>query len=94
MKCNYCHKDGHGKWDCPQLKRKANRQSGRENKNYANLLDGYEPAEVLMVANRDCPEEWILDSGCTFHMTPLKHYFSEINEFDGGKVLWATISSV
>lgn len=60
IKCNYCHKDGHFKWECLQLKRKANKQTGKDGKNSTNLLDGYESAEVLMTADRDYLEEWIL----------------------------------
>lgn len=40
-----------------------------------------------MVTDKDCVEEWVMDSGCTFHMTPCKHFFSELNLFEGGKVI-------
>lgn len=57
-------------------KEKQTSRLQKKKKKSENLLDGYESAEVLMVDVKDCLEEWILDSGCTFHMTPLKHYFS------------------
>ena len=31
--------------------------------------------------------KWILDSGCTFHMSPVKSYFSDYHEYDGGRVM-------
>lgn len=40
-----------------------------------------------MVGISDCSEDWIMDSGCTFQMTPYKHYFSYLSEFDGGRVI-------
>lgn len=40
-----------------------------------------------MVTDKNYNDEWILDSGCTFHMTPYRHYFSEISEFEEGKVI-------
>ncbi|KAI5682399.1 hypothetical protein M9H77_03627 [Catharanthus roseus] len=31
-------------------------------------------------------DDWILDSDCTFHMTPNKHWFSDFKTLDHGKV--------
>ena len=31
--------------------------------------------------------KWILDSGCTFHMSLVKIYFSDYYEYDGGRVM-------
>lgn len=89
MTCNYCHKEGHLKYDCPILKRKGKLLVRREqqNKVSANVLDEYESAEVLMVSDFDVKDEWIMDLGCTFHMTPNKHFFVELEEFNGGKVV-------
>lgn len=66
---------------------KGNKQASKESKNSANYHEGYESAEVLMITEASCTEEWILDSGCTFHMTPCRSYFSDISEFEGGKVI-------
>lgn len=87
MTCNYCHKEGHLKWDCPILKRKGKLPIKKENNVSANVLEGYESAEVLMVSGSNDIKEWIMDSGCTFHMSPHKHFFTKIKEFDGGKVV-------
>ncbi|KAL5574232.1 hypothetical protein UlMin_023829 [Ulmus minor] len=43
--------------------------------------------EVLAVSTQDHKEDWILDSGCTFHMCPTRDWFKEYKEIDGGKVL-------
>ena len=32
------------------------------------------------------PDEWILDSGCTYHMCPIREWFFEFKEVDGGVV--------
>ena len=32
------------------------------------------------------PDEWILDSGCTYHMCPIREWFFEFQEVDGGVV--------
>ena len=49
--------------------------------------DGYESIDVLIVSKVTPDREWILDSGCTFHMTPNKAWFEEFKQEDGGVVL-------
>lgn len=56
LKCNYSYKNGHQKWDCYQLKKKANKQASRDNKSSANYHEGYESAEVLMITETCCTE--------------------------------------
>ncbi|KAL6328338.1 hypothetical protein AAG906_034481 [Vitis piasezkii] len=43
--------------------------------------------EVLNVAEVDSGKEWILDSGCSFRMCPIKAWFEDFKEADGGHVL-------
>ena len=31
-------------------------------------------------------DEWILDSGCTYHMCPNKGWFSSLKKLDGGVI--------
>lgn len=44
IKCNYCHKIGHLKHDCHQLKRNNNKNNFKDNHNSANFHEGYEYA--------------------------------------------------
>ncbi|KAH9751577.1 hypothetical protein KPL71_014347 [Citrus sinensis] len=46
-----------------------------------------EGADVLVAAKRQPTEEWILDSGCSFHMSPNKQLFKTFEKVDTGKVL-------
>lgn len=32
-------------------------------------------------------DDWVLDSGCTFHITPRREVLSDFEEFEGGKVM-------
>ncbi|KAF8113902.1 hypothetical protein N665_0044s0016, partial [Sinapis alba] len=32
-------------------------------------------------------DEWFLDSGCSFHITPNKHALFDLEELEGGKVI-------
>ena len=45
-------------------------------------------SQQVCVATEDMQKsKWILDSGCTFHMSPYNSYFSNYHEFDGGRVI-------
>ena len=52
----------------------------------ATTFEGYDTADVLMVDEKDLTSEWILDLGCTFHMCPIKSWFSSYMELNEGKV--------
>ena len=43
--------------------------------------------ELFSISERNTSREWILDSGCTYHMCPNRESFFEYKSIDGGKVL-------
>lgn len=50
-------------------------------------MDGYDNVEVLNVSKVDSRKEWIIDSGCSFHMCPTRSRFETYIELDGGHVI-------
>ena len=42
---------------------------------------------MLVASSQDSGHEWVLDSGCSFHMCPNKDLFSKLEEKKGGIVL-------
>lgn len=82
--CFICGKDGHWKRECPQ---RYNKQQG--NGDSANSVSEPKQPLVLTVSTQDSKNEWVLDSGCSFHMTPQKEELFDFKEHDGGKVLMA-----
>ena len=46
-----------------------------------------EDADVLIAADKKFSGEWILDSGCSFHMCPQKDFFITFEKVDGGRAL-------
>ena len=49
--------------------------------------DGYESAEVLIVLTYESDRKWILDSGCSFHMTPNKDRFKTCKDIKEGQMI-------
>ncbi|KAG8477766.1 hypothetical protein CXB51_027752 [Gossypium anomalum] len=93
--CNFCKKKGHIKSECYKLqnkiKREAVNQKGKQPKNSgeADVVEDYSDGELLVayVNNSKVNDEWILDSGCTFHMSPNRDWFTTYETVSGGVVL-------
>ena len=42
---------------------------------------------MLTISSQDVAKEWILNSGCSFHICPNRVWFQTFNQTNGGKVL-------
>ena len=89
--CNYCKKKGHIKADCYKLKNKEKSKVEQNNSNTAEASVAADENEgIIFVATEDkvrSNKEWILDSGCSYHMSPDRECFATYESFDGGVVL-------
>ncbi|KAG8497073.1 hypothetical protein CXB51_008352 [Gossypium anomalum] len=93
--CNFCKKKGHIKSECYKLqnkiKREAANQKGKqlENSGEADVVEDYSDGELLVasVNNSKVSVEWILDSGCTFHISPNRDWFTTYETVSEGVVL-------
>ena len=99
--CYNCGKPGHFKRDCYFLNRNRKHKYNGQRDNHnsesqdfkhktdhqsANLSDGYENGEVY-VAGSSFKDDWILDSGCTFHMTNNRSFLTDFRDSTRGKVI-------
>ena len=81
--CWNCHKDGHIRRFCPARKK----NNDQDQADTANISDGFHSADVLTVATDSSHTDWVMDSGCTFHMTPRRDWLYDFRKVNGGKVL-------
>ncbi|GJV94172.1 retrovirus-related pol polyprotein from transposon TNT 1-94 [Tanacetum coccineum] len=49
--------------------------------------EGYDNGDLLMAVSEERFLVWIMDSGCSFHMTPRRDFLFDFKEFNGGTVL-------
>ena len=79
--CFHCNKQGHIRKNCPE------RLNGKQTQGNASLADqNYESVEVLVVTTSSSQQDWVLDYGCIFHMTPNRSWFNSYQTSKGGKV--------
>ncbi|KAL4291216.1 hypothetical protein GQ457_14G001800 [Hibiscus cannabinus] len=85
--CAFCHEKGHWKKDCLKLKKKG-KAAPDTCVAYHNTSD----FEISLVASSSLfhSDEWILDSGCTYHMSPGREWFFDLVELNGGVVAAAS----
>lgn len=95
--CWICGKEGHFKKQCYKWleRNKGRTQNSPESsmvRDDAQDLVGLIASEVNVSQRQDETEEWVLDTGCSFHMTSRKDVMIEFKEATGGKVRMANNS--
>lgn len=49
--------------------------------------DGYDSADQLLVAVNETYKDWVLDSGCSFYVSPNRDWFHNLTKTEVGSVL-------
>ncbi|GKV28505.1 hypothetical protein SLEP1_g37549 [Rubroshorea leprosula] len=85
-RCYECNETGHFKKNCPKLKEKKAEKSG--DANIASCSDNLDDEDcVLSISTNSSGEEWILDSGCSFHVCQRRDWFETYKPATGTVVL-------
>ncbi|XXG45985.1 hypothetical protein AAC387_Pa02g0930 [Persea americana] len=93
IECYYCHKKVHIRKNCPERQRKGKEiirdLSSVDSISVADGRSDYVSDNALsMIENGIHPkDEWILDSGCFYHMCPNRDWFTTYKEINDGSVL-------
>ncbi|KAL2251315.1 UNVERIFIED_CONTAM: Retrovirus-related Pol polyprotein from transposon TNT 1-94, partial [Sesamum indicum] len=91
-RCYNCGIKGHYIKDCRKPRRDNRDNNGEEKERVNNVAD--ESGEVFVVSDVNSVHhmsmyEWLVDSGCTFHISPFKNIFSNLKLGDFGFVSMA-----
>lgn len=84
-RCHFYKKLGHLKKDYFAFKRKQSKKNPKPDA--AEVAEKCEGPEVLNVIDSITGNEWILDSGCSFHMCPHNQWFMDLKYEKLGSVL-------
>lgn len=83
-KCHYCHKPGHFRRDYPKLREKKGKEVVGVAEDSSN---GSENVLIISHYSVCTDEEWIIDSGYSFHMCLNRSWFTMYKEVNGNTVL-------
>ena len=85
--CAFCREKGHWKKDCPKLKKKEKDMSISDACVVESVSDDSLSDFCLSGhSSTSRSDEWIMDSGCTYHMCPHREWFFNFEELNGGVV--------
>ncbi|GKA00483.1 retrovirus-related pol polyprotein from transposon TNT 1-94, partial [Tanacetum coccineum] len=70
LKCYICQSEDHLKKNCPKNNRKKSTGYVKKDKQPSSSGSTYDDFEVMMVMSAQALLDWIMDLGCSYHMTP------------------------
>ncbi|KAE8686874.1 cytochrome P450 71A9-like [Hibiscus syriacus] len=84
-----CKEAGYMKRDCPKLKKKTDEKRDDSSK-YVNVVDDdnsdCSEGDMLSISTTQLTDVWILDSGCSYHITPNREWFLTYMSVNSGSV--------
>lgn len=88
--CNFCNKNGHSEKYC-RVKKKQHEQQPEKQTNVTNVVEeDNNEDEYLFMASQELNSHelntWLIDSGCTSHMTKCLSFFNSIDRSIQSKV--------
>ncbi|KAH9666498.1 hypothetical protein KPL70_020662 [Citrus sinensis] len=84
--CAFCHEKGHWRKDCPKAQKRDGKKPAAANMARKDEDSDYSLSitPAAYVANLS---EWILDTGATYHLCPIKEWFTDFRNLESGAVV-------
>ncbi|GKE30618.1 retrovirus-related pol polyprotein from transposon TNT 1-94, partial [Tanacetum coccineum] len=86
LKCYICQSEDHLKRNCLKNNRKKSTGYVKKDEQPSSSGSNYDDSEVMMVMSAQSLLDWIMDSGCSYHMTHRLDILFDFLECDGGSV--------
>ena len=86
--CAFCREKGHWKKDCPKLKGRPDKEKAVADSNVSECIDQNSDFSLAVMPTGHS-STWLLDSGCSHHMTSNREWFFDFKEKEGGVVYTA-----
>ncbi|CAA0833091.1 Thioredoxin H2 [Striga hermonthica] len=84
--CYKCKKQGHFKQDCPKWKKQTADMSSKSANVVQNEESDCSDGDMLSISTAQYDDAWILDSGCSYHITPNREWFATYKSGNSGSV--------
>lgn len=75
---HHCGKSGHIKKNCFAWKRKQ--EAEKNDQGSTDVVQAEETHQILNVVEGSANDKWIIDSGCSFHVSSLKEWFQDLRQ--------------
>ncbi|GKB93701.1 retrotransposon protein, putative, ty1-copia subclass [Tanacetum coccineum] len=86
LKCYICKSEDHLKRNYQKNNRKKSTGYAKKDEQPSSSGSTYDDSEVMMVMSKQALLDWIMDSGCSYHMTPRLDILLDFLECDRGSV--------
>ncbi|KAH9689155.1 Integrase catalytic domain-containing protein [Citrus sinensis] len=84
--CAFCHEKGHWRKYCPKAQKRDEKKPAAAN--MARKDEGYDYSlSITHAAYVASSSEWMLDTGATYHLCPIKEWFTDFRNLESDAVM-------
>ncbi|KAH9682404.1 hypothetical protein KPL71_027339 [Citrus sinensis] len=84
--CAFCHEKGHWRKDCPKAQKRDGKKPATANMRRKDKGSDYS-LSITPAAYVASLSEWILDTRATYHLCPIKEWFTNFRNLESGAVV-------